>query len=188
MTPELPWAVPVLDHSSSEEIFPNIQPNFSYYPAHPWTGTMDSSHSTKHCIYIFWFSFLRRNQNVFCQQFKGCFREHSGSKGCVLSEKTRIWEDERSCAVRNWPLCSYDMEIAVLSCCSVHWPKQKSWKYSWNYLCLYNQATSMQNCFLMTHHSALFVFSRQPADWEELLDLRFLPGSLYKHLNFISCL
>lgn len=187
MTPEVPWAVSMLDHSSSEEIFPNIQPNFSYYQLIPglvpWTA-----HTAQSTAFLFsgfpsWGETKMSSANS--------LRDVLGNTQVPRGEfwvKTRIWEDERSCTVRNWPLCSYDMEIAVLSCWSVHWPKQKSWKYSWNYLCLYNQATSMQNCFLMTHHSALFVFSRQPADWEELLDLRFLPGSLYKHLNFISCL
>lgn len=41
-------------------LFSNIQPNFSYYPAHHWTGTMDSSHSAKHWISVSWFCFLRR--------------------------------------------------------------------------------------------------------------------------------
>lgn len=123
-------------------------------------------------------------QNIFCQWFKECFRQELGSKGWVLSEKQYL---------RRWKvLCSE--ELVTFLCWSfsflmLHWTQsRKAGSTGWDCLCLYKQAASIQNCLLMTHQTTLFVFSCRPADWEQLLDLSFLPGRLYKPFSVISCL
>lgn len=114
VTPELPWAArsnawPLFQCQFCFLIFNLIFPIIQLI-----TGlVLWTAHTAQSTEFLFPGFASWEGQNVFCQQFKGCFREHLGSKGWVLRENENLR--------RQNVLCSEELTTLLLwygNCCS----------------------------------------------------------------------